>query len=57
MAGLTGKKGGMTGSENPIVDPRFLLLCLSIYLSILAMKILAIATAIFVPMAVPWVCR
>ena len=23
MAGLTGKIGGMAGSENPIVDPRF----------------------------------
>ena len=36
---------------------KLMLLCLSISFSILAMKMLAIpkATAIFVPMAVPWV--
>ena len=32
-----------------------MLLCLSISFSFLALKMLAKATAIFVPMAVPWV--
>ena len=32
-------------------------LCLNICFSILAMKIFAKATATFVPMVVPWVCR
>ena len=49
----------MTSSINLFQKMGLMLLCLSISFSILAMKMLAIlkATAIFVPMAVPWVWR
>ena len=45
----------MTSSINLFQKMGLMLLCLSISFSILAMKMLAKATAIFVPMAVPWV--
>ena len=57
MAGLKGKKGGMTGSENPIVDPRFLLLCLSILSLYFGHENISNSYGHFRSMAVPWVCR
>ena len=43
--------------DKPFQKMGLMLLCLSISFSFLAMKMLAKATAIFVPMAVPWVWR
>ena len=45
----------MTSSINLFQKMGLMLLCLSISCSILTMKMLAKTTAIFVPMAVPWV--
>ena len=45
----------ISSSINLVQKMGLMLLCLSIHFSILAMKMLAKATAIFVPMAVPWV--
>ena len=45
----------MTSSINLFQKIGLMLVCLSFSFSILAMKMLAKATAIFVPMAVPWV--
>ena len=45
----------MTSSINLFKKTGLMRLCLSISFSILAMKMLAKTTAIFVPMAVPWV--
>ena len=45
----------MTSSINLFKKTGLMRLCLSISFSILAMKILAKTTAIFVPTAVPWV--
>ena len=45
----------MTSSINLFQKMGLMLLCLSISFSILVMKMSAKATAIFVPMAVPWV--
>ena len=45
----------MTSLINLFQKMGLILLCLSTYFSILAMKVLAKAIAIFVPMAVPWV--
>ena len=45
----------MTSSINLFQKTGLMLLCPNISFSILAMKMLAKATAIFVPMCVPWV--
>ena len=45
----------MASSINLVQKMGLMLLCLSIYFSILAVKMLAKATGIFVPMAVSWV--